>query len=128
MNRGLKALGYLTDFKRLNRRMHNKSFTADSQATIVGGRNIGDDYFDAGAETAFVDLDVVAVGPVAGEVEAEFDLYWNSDSAYPAAAIVPAARPDDVAAMKAKFAAVESSPEAVEYIEAVRATRSWPRS
>jgi putative cardiolipin synthase len=61
-NRGLKVLGYLTDFKRLNRRMHNKSFTADGQATIVGGRNIGDEYFGAGDETEFVDLDVVAVG------------------------------------------------------------------
>ena len=123
VNRGLKALGYLTDFKRLNRRMHNKSFTADGQATIVGGRNIGDEYFGAGDEMVFVDLDVVAVGPIAGDVEAEFDLYWNSDSAYPAAAIVPAAKPDAVAAMKAKFAAVEASPEAVEYIEAVRATK-----
>ena len=123
MNRGLKALGYLTDFKRLNRRMHNKSFTADGQATIIGGRNIGDEYFGAGDEMVFVDLDVVAVGPIAGEVEAEFDLYWNSDSAYPAAAILPAAGPDAVAAMKAKFAAVEASPEAVEYIEAVRATK-----
>ncbi len=123
LNRGFKPLGYLTDFKRLNRRMHNKSFTADGQATIVGGRNIGDEYFGAGDETVFVDLDVVAVGPIAGEVGAAFDLYWNSDSAYPAASIVPAAGPDAVASMKAKFAAVQASPEAVEYIEAVRATK-----
>ena len=46
--RALRALGYLTDFARLNRRMHNKSFTADNQATIVGGRNVGDEYFGAG--------------------------------------------------------------------------------
>src|SRR6476659_6763370 len=46
--RSFKALGYVTDFSRLNRRMHNKSFTADTQATIVGGRNIGDEYFGAG--------------------------------------------------------------------------------
>src|SRR6185503_18781301 len=39
--RSFKALGYVTDFSRLNRRMHNKSFTADTQATIVGGRNVG---------------------------------------------------------------------------------------
>ncbi|MFP3711193.1 phospholipase D family protein, partial [Paraburkholderia sp. SIMBA_009] len=42
-----KSIGYLTDFRRLNRRMHNKSLTADNQATIVGGRNIGDEYFGA---------------------------------------------------------------------------------
>src|SRR3989442_7453966 len=43
-----RLLGYLTDFKRLNRRMHNKSFTADGQATVIGGRYVGDEYFDAG--------------------------------------------------------------------------------
>ena len=61
-NRGFKALGYITHFKRLNRRMHNKSFTADAQLTVVGGRNVGDEYFHAGEGTHFVDLDVVAAG------------------------------------------------------------------
>ena len=42
-----RPLEYLTDFARLNRRMHNKSFTVDGQVAIVGGRNIGDEYFDA---------------------------------------------------------------------------------
>ena len=42
-----RLLGYLTDFSRLNRRMHNKSFTADNQVTIIGGRNVGDEYFGA---------------------------------------------------------------------------------
>jgi cardiolipin synthase C len=53
-------IGYLTDFFRANRRMHNKSFTADNQATIIGGRNIGDEYFGATAGMLFVDLDVLA--------------------------------------------------------------------
>ena len=66
-------LDFVTDFARLNRRMHNKSFTADNQATIVGGRNIGDEYFGAGAGVAFADLDVLAVGPVVREVSTEFD-------------------------------------------------------
>jgi putative cardiolipin synthase len=121
-NRGVKVLGYLTDFKRLNHRMHNKSFTADAQATIVGGRNIGDEYFEAGSETVFTDLDVVAVGPIAGEVGTAFDLFWNSESAYPAESILPPAKPDALAEMKAKFAAVQASAEAVEYIDAVKAT------
>src|SRR5213075_1980240 len=59
-NRRFKALGYLTDFRRLNRRMHNKSFTADGAATIVGGRNVGDEYFGAGQRIEFADLDVLA--------------------------------------------------------------------
>src|SRR6266542_1529779 len=53
-----RALGYFTDFARLNRRMHNKSFTADNQATIIGGRNVGDEYFGATDGIMFVDLDV----------------------------------------------------------------------
>ena len=48
-----RVLNYLFDFARVNRRMHNKSFTADNQVTIVGGRNIGDEYFGAGSEVAF---------------------------------------------------------------------------
>ncbi len=59
-----RAAGFVLDFGRLNRRMHNKSFTVDNQATIVGGRNIGDEYFDAGRSVPFLDLDVLAVGPV----------------------------------------------------------------
>jgi putative cardiolipin synthase len=122
-NRGLKALGYLTDFKRLNRRMHNKSFTADAQLTVVGGRNVGNEYFAAGEGTRFVDLDVVAAGRVAGEVGGEFDLYWNSGSAYPADRIVGKPAPNGVADLKARFAAVRASPEAAEYIQAIRETR-----
>ena len=66
-NRRYKTLGYLTEFRRLNRRMHNKSFTADSEATIVGGRNVGDEYFGAGQAMEFADLDVLAIGPAARE-------------------------------------------------------------
>ncbi len=82
-NRRWRALGYVTDFDRLNRRMHNKSFTADNQATIIGGRNIGDEYFDFGNGALFVDLDVLAIGPVVEAASADFDRYWASASAYP---------------------------------------------
>ena len=122
-NRCFKALGYITHFKRLNRRMHNKSFTADAQLTVVGGRNVGDEYFHAGEGTHFVDLDVVAAGRVAGEVGREFDTYWNSDSAYPADRIVGKPAPNGPAEVKARLAAVRASPEAAEYIQAVRETR-----
>jgi putative cardiolipin synthase len=121
-NRGFKPLGYVTDFQRLNRRMHNKSFTADTQLTIVGGRNVGDEYFTAGEGTHFVDLDVVGAGRVAGEVAREFDLYWNSDSAYPADRILGKPAPNGLAGLKSRIAATRASPEAVDYIEAVRET------
>ena len=62
-HRSARWTNYVTDFSRVNRRMHNKSLTVDNQATVVGGRNIGDDYFAAGRGVAFADLDVIAVGP-----------------------------------------------------------------
>lgn len=67
----------------INYRMHSKSFTVDNQATVLGGRNIGDEYFDADADVAFSDIDVLAIGPPVAEVSTEFDEYWNSDFAYP---------------------------------------------
>ena len=82
--RRFKSLSYGFDFFRLNRRMHNKSFTVDGQATILGGRNIGDEYFDTGPTALFVDLDVLAVGAIVPEVSADFDRYWAARSVHPA--------------------------------------------
>ena len=84
-----RALGYLTDFRRLNRRMHNKSFTVDNQVTIIGGRNICDEYFGSSDEMQFVDFDVMAIGPIVREVSADFDRYWACSSSYPADRLLP---------------------------------------
>ncbi len=81
--RRLRFLNFLTDFFRLNRRMHNKSFTVDNQVTIVGGRNVGDEYFSAARLMQYSDLDVMVVGAVAQDVSAQFDHYWSSISAHP---------------------------------------------
>ncbi len=78
----------LSDFSRLNRRMHNKAFVADNQAAILGGRNIGDEYFDASSEVAFGDLDVLTVGPVVAEVSTSFDRFWNAPASYPIASLL----------------------------------------
>ena len=83
VHRRWRALDYLGDFARVNRRMHNKSFTADNQVTVIGGRNVGDEYFGASDGPLFVDLDVLAIGPVVAEVSEDFDRYWASESAYP---------------------------------------------
>ncbi len=86
--RSARSLNFAGDFRRLNRRMHNKSFTADNEFTIIGGRNIGDEYF-AGHEVAnFGDLDVVCVGPVVREVSEMFDLYWNNRLSVPVHAVI----------------------------------------
>jgi cardiolipin synthase C len=71
------------DFSRLNRRMHNKAFIADGSVAVVGGRNIGDEYFDANGNVNFRDLDVLAVGPVVAQVGEAFDRYWNSPQSFP---------------------------------------------
>lgn len=81
--RRLRWLCYFFEFVRLNRRMHNKSFTIDSAATIIGGRNIADAYFEAGRNYHFVDLDVLAVGKAVKLVSNDFDRYWHSKAAYP---------------------------------------------
>ena len=83
-------LQFVTRFGDVTRRMHNKSFTVDNQATIVGGRNIGNEYFDADPTLAFGDLDVLAVGPVVDQVSSAFDLYWNSAYSYPVATLLAA--------------------------------------
>lgn len=82
--RKLRVLDFLTGLSRVHRRMHNKSLTADNQVTIVGGRNVGNEYFDAAGERVFTDLDVLSVGPIVGEVSHAFDRYWNSEWAVPA--------------------------------------------
>ena len=74
---------FLIEGQRLNRRMHNKSFIVDGMQAIVGGRNIGDAYFDAGDDVNFRDLDVLAIGPVVPQISAMFDAYWNCPAAYP---------------------------------------------
>lgn len=78
----------VTRFGSVTRRMHNKSFTVDNQVTILGGRNIGNEYFEADPDIAFADLDVLLVGQVVEDVSASFDAYWNSDLVYPVNVLV----------------------------------------
>lgn len=72
----------LLNFTRVNRRMHNKQLIADSAAVILGGRNIGDEYFSHG-ELDFQDVDVLGGGPVAKQSTQSFETYWNSKFAIP---------------------------------------------
>lgn len=88
--RNPRAANYLFSALRLNRRMHNKSITFDGAATVIGGRNVGDEYFGAKEDGLFIDMDVLATGKVVGQVEQEFNRYWNSVSAFPAENILPA--------------------------------------
>ena len=122
--RNARLTNFLTDFGRVNRRMHNKSFTADNQVTIVGGRNIGNEYFAAGEGVAFTDLDVIAIGTAVREVSTAFDLYWNSASAYPAATLLGTVTADAARAqLDARFAATHGDPESAAYVAVLQRTR-----
>jgi len=81
--RSARVLDVITSFRRINRRMHNKSFTVDNQVTLLGGRNIADEYFAARQDAKFGDVDVLGVGPLVGDVSRMFDKYWNNRAAIP---------------------------------------------
>ena len=78
-----RAMGRLFNLSRQHRRMHNKLWLADNSVAIVGGRNLGDEYFDAKPELNFTDIDLLSVGPVAEQLGHSFDQYWNSALSQP---------------------------------------------
>ena len=83
-----RYLASLTDFKRLNHRMHNKLFIADGAMAVAGGRNLGDEYFARSASDNYVDLDTVVAGALVSRLGNLFDGYWNSPYVRPIAAVV----------------------------------------
>lgn len=84
----MRAFSTLTDFHRAQQRMHNKLFLADNVIGIAGGRNLGDAYFDQDDSGNFVDLDVMAAGPIVQDLSRSFDSYWNNQRAYPVQSLV----------------------------------------
>ncbi|KAF0805932.1 phospholipase D [Alcanivorax xiamenensis] len=115
-----RALGFITDFSRANRRMHNKSFTVDNQVTVVGGRNVGDEYFGATDGPLFADLDVLAIGAVVNDVSVDFDRYWASRSSYPVDRILPDKSVPDLQALTASASRMEHTRKADIYIRALK--------
>jgi cardiolipin synthase C len=119
--RSLRLLGILADIGRLNKRMHNKSFTADGAVSIVGGRNIGDEYFGANEAMNYADMDVAVIGPVVKEVSDEFDLYWNHPASIPIASLSRQnTTPEEFAAKRAALVAHRATAGQSEYAESVR--------
>jgi cardiolipin synthase C len=112
-HRGMHILDFLTAYDRVTRRMHNKVMIADGAVAVLGGRNIGDDYFGVDAHANFRDLDIAAVGPVVAEAAASFDRYWNSEWAYPIYTLYR--HPLDVGALQAVRAQLASDIAAEPY-------------
>jgi len=87
-NRGsVKQMNYAVGKSAFNYRMHNKIFLVDGVAAILGGRNIGDEYFGRDASFNFQDMDAIVVGKVAADAGGAFDLFWNAELAIPVAAL-----------------------------------------
>ena len=78
-----KLVNTLTDLDNVERRMHNKALISDNQMAILGGRNLGDEYFEENADMAFKDIDILAAGPIVPLISASFDNYWNSPNTLP---------------------------------------------
>ena len=83
-----RMFSLLSDFSRLQQRMHNKLFIADNVLGVTGGRNLGDAYFGNADSGNFVDLDVLAAGPIVQDLSRSFDSYWNNDRAYPVQSLI----------------------------------------
>jgi putative cardiolipin synthase len=112
---------------RINRRMHNKAWIADGRLAVVGGRNIGDAYFDADATSNFRDLDVVLVGQAVPETQQVFDAFWNSDATIPITALIPlrgGRRRVALAHARQRLAQLDDDPRAARYLE--RAGKDHP--
>ncbi len=117
-NRSVRAMD-LHRMRQLNRRLHNKSFTVDGQFTVIGGRNIADEYFAAREDSNFQDVDVLGVGPIVDEVADMFDLYWNSAPSIPVSAVTKAVDEDDLDTLRAYVREVEQKALASSYGKAV---------
>ncbi|MCF6311383.1 MAG: phospholipase D family protein [Verrucomicrobiales bacterium] len=105
-----------TRMKTITRRMHNKTFTADGSISILGGRNIGDEYFNANHDLDYGDLDVMVIGPVVEKVENSFDRYWNSQLAYPISTLHPQTpNQTQTTQLRSQLASLIKLPEAKRY-------------
>lgn len=78
-----RLLSYTRDIGKVFKRMHNKALIADNQFAIMGGRNLGDEYFEAHKDHQFKDTDILAAGPMAARISHSFDNYWNGEDAFP---------------------------------------------
>src|SRR3546814_12093263 len=94
--------------------MHNKAWIADGRVAVLGGRNIGQEYFDASTDTNFRDLDVVLFGPEVVQASAIFDAFWNSEAALPISALSKAS-PEQLANAVARVKAEAQGDSAKRY-------------
>ncbi|MGP1665627.1 MAG: hypothetical protein ACTS5I_06905, partial [Rhodanobacter sp.] len=113
-------------FFSVNHRMHNKAWIVDGRLAVVGGRNIGDEYFDADSHVNFRDLDMLLLGPAVADASAIFDDFWNSSAAVPIEALSPQT-PQNLHKLVAQLTREAVIPEAQTYLQRVAASPSAQR-
>jgi len=107
----------------VTRRMHNKAWIADGRTAIVGGRNIGDAYFDADETANFRDMDLLLLGPAVQQAETVFDDFWNSGVVLPIRSL-SRAREGDLPRTRAQLEALLSSGGAGPYLQRLQEEKS----
>lgn len=107
----------------VTRRMHNKAWIADGRMAIVGGRNIGDAYFDAAETSNFRDMDLVLLGLAVQQAETVFDDYWNSSVVLPIRSLW-GSRKGDLGKTRAYLEALVSSDGARPYLRRLQEEKS----
>lgn len=78
-----KLKNLFTQFRAVNQRMHDKTAIFDSIAGITGGRNMADEYFDFDHAYNFRDRDILLLGSAVGDMQENFDEFWDSEYAIP---------------------------------------------
>jgi len=114
-----KNMQFLTRLKTVNHRMHSKTYTVDNQTSIVGGRNIGNEYFNADPNLAFTDIDVMVIGPVVPDVSEQFDEYWNSQYAFPITTLKPDVEHRGVVTLRQELDNLSGQEATSAYVEAL---------
>lgn len=78
-----RAFNFSTHQKRLDNRLHEKYFNVDHQSMILGGRNIGNDYFGYSENANFFDMDVLFRGTVIASFDRNYQAVWESEYVVP---------------------------------------------
>lgn len=118
-----RLLEMVQRFFSVNHRMHNKAWIVDGRLAVVGGRNIGDEYFDADSHVNFRDLDMLLAGPAVADASNIFDAFWNSSAAVPITALNPQT-PQALQALMTQLAQEAALPGARDYLQRVAASPS----
>jgi putative cardiolipin synthase len=101
---GIPVFNFVGHFSQANRRMHNKSYTVDNSISVVGGRNIADEYFELKTDVVFVDFEVLALGHIVRDISKSFDEYWNHSRAVPIDQFATNTKKEDLETVRAEVA------------------------